>query len=341
MPMLAPSPALLRDGYQRAATDLRLSITDRCNLRCGYCLPEGSTQWIARDDLLTVAEIRRLVRLGLEMGIQEVRLTGGEPLVRPDLEEIVAAVREAFGQAGLEPRIALTTNAVGLAGRVDRLVQAGLGRINISLDTLDPERFRRLTGRDQFDSVMAGIEAAAQSPLNPVKLNSVILNDASIAEVPDLVRFALQRGLQWRAIEFMPLGPLATKLVDRPGAAEIMAALREAFEVIEEPQEDPSAPAHTWMIAPGEGHPGGRVGVIASNSNPFCRSCSRTRLSANGRVYPCLFSPIYVDILSALRSGAGDGELKELWQRAMAGKPAGRGVTEPLPAGWRMSQIGG
>ena len=335
----APSRQLL-DRWGRVAKDLRLSVTDRCNLRCSYCLPEGADTWIPRQDLLTPAELGRLTQVALSLGIRKVRLTGGEPLLRPDLAEIVHHIRQAFTQASLPADIALTTNAIGLSSRLDALVNAGLVRINISLDTLDPDRYFALAKRDRFSEVAAALEKLPGSGLDPVKLNSVILDQQSLAELPDLVRFALRRGFQWRAIEFMPIGPLGDSAASRPHARDILQRLHECF-ALTPIETDPAAPARRWNVAAGNDHPAGIIGVIASESAPFCATCDRTRLSADGKVYSCLFSLSCVDLLVPLRQGASNEELAQLWLDAQAAKPAGHTEIAAGRRTYSLSQIGG
>lgn len=334
-----PSPRLL-DRWGRVAKDLRLSVTDRCNLRCSYCLPEEANTWIKRQDLLTPEEFGRLARVALSLGIRKVRLTGGEPLLRPDLAEIIRQIHQAFREADLATDIALTTNAIGLASRIDSLVEAGLGRINISLDTLDPRRYFALAKRDRFSEVTATLEKLPGSGLDPVKLNSVILDQQSLEELPDLVRFALRRGFQWRAIEFMPIGPLGDSAAGRPHARDILQRLHECF-ALTPIETDPSAPARRWNVAAGNDHPAGIIGVIASESSPFCATCDRTRLSANGRIYSCLFSLSFVDLLAPLRQGASNEELSQLWLDAQAAKPAGHTEIAAGRRTYSLSQIGG
>ncbi len=334
-----PSPQLL-DHWGRVAEDLRLSVTDRCNLRCSYCLPEDASTWIPRKDLLTPTELGRLTQVALSIGIHKVRLTGGEPLLRPDLEEIIRQIRKAFTEANLPADIALTTNAIGLAPRMDSLIDAGLGRINISLDTLDHDRYHALAKRNRFSEVAAALEKLPGSGLEPIKLNSVILDQQSLEEIPDLVRFALRRGFQWRAIEFMPIGPLGDSAAVRPHARDILARLQESFSLT--PIEtDPAAPARRWNVAAGSDHPAGIIGVIASESSPFCATCDRTRLSADGKVYSCLFSLAFVDLLAPLRRGASNDEIAQLWLDAQAAKPAGHTEIAAGRRTYSLSQIGG
>lgn len=334
-----PSPRLL-DRWGRAAADLRLSVTDRCNLRCSYCLPEDAATWIPRRDLLTPTEFGRLTQVALSLGIRKVRLTGGEPLLRPDLEEIIRQIHQAFTQAGAPADIALTTNAIGLAPRLDSLVNAGLGRINFSLDTLDPNRYHALAKRDRFLEVVAALEKLPGSGLDPIKLNSVILDQQSLEEIPDLVRFALRRGFQWRAIEFMPIGPLGDSAAARPHARDIWQRLQECF-LLTPIETDPAAPARRWNVAASSDHPAGIIGIIASESAPFCATCDRTRLSADGKVYSCLFSMAFVDLLAPLRQGASDEELAQLWLSAQAAKPAGHREISAERRTYSLSQIGG
>lgn len=334
------SMRFVADRFGRLPKDLRLSVTDRCNLRCSYCIPEGATDWLAAKDLLTSQEISKLTYLAVQLGVEEVRLTGGEPLLRPDLEEIVWAVKQAFEQAGKPAKIALTTNGVGLAPRLQALTEAGLGRVNVSLDTLDPQRFKELTHRDKLDQVMESLQALRRRAISPIKVNSVILDEQSLAEIPALVRFCLQEGFQWRAIEFMPIGPLAKSGEKRPSAKQIFEVLNQHFDLTSAPTPA-SAPARRWEVAESATHPTGMVGIIASTSAPFCHACDRTRLSANGRIYSCLFEVAYTDLLTPLRRGATNGQLQELWIGAMAAKPAGHQALANLPENYRMSQIGG
>ncbi|MBD3689053.1 GTP 3',8-cyclase MoaA [Nanchangia anserum] len=322
----------LVDQSGRTARDLRISVTDRCNLRCAYCLPEDARSWAARSDLLRADDVARLVSIGLEVGIHDVRFTGGEPLLRPDLADLIAAAAAEFDRAGLPRRIALTTNAIGLDSRLDDLLAAGLGRINISLDTLDPDRFAALSRRRRLADVMAGLDAVAASSLGPVKVNTVIVDSTSLAEIPSLVDYCLARGWQWRAIELMPFGPLAE--TPGPTGDEILSALSAHVDLSPRAGDDPHAPARTYDV------PGGTVGIIASMSSPFCHSCSRTRVSATGRVYPCLFSPLHVDVSEALRAGRDD-EVKRLWREATWNKPAGHPWLPTPGRAYSLSAIGG
>jgi len=332
----------LVDRFGRVATDLRVSLTDRCNLRCTYCMPAEGLAWLPREEQLTDDEMGRLIRVGVELlGIAEVRFTGGEPLLRRGLLGIVSAA------ARLEPRprLMLTTNGIGLERIAAELRDAGLDRINVSLDTLDPERFMALTRRDRLDDVLRGLEAAASAGLTPVKVNTVLMRGINEDEAPQLLKYALTYGYQLRFIEQMPLD--AQHQWDRHTmvtADEILAAL-EPFGLQADPVSRGTSPAETWLV-PGHvdaaGEPA-RVGVIASVTRPFCGDCDRTRLTADGQIRNCLFATEESDLRKLLRSGASDSEIAEAWRVAMLGKRAGHGIDDPsfLQPARPMSAIGG
>ncbi|MCG5453955.1 GTP 3',8-cyclase MoaA [Micromonospora sp. PSH03] len=329
--------AVLVDRYGRVARDLRVSLTDKCNLRCTYCMPAEGLPWLAGPELLTDEEIVRLVRVAVELlGVTEVRFTGGEPLIRPGLVEIVTAV------AALEPRprVSLTTNGIGLDRLAPALRAAGLDRVNVSLDTLDPDRFTKLTRRPRLDAVLAGLAGAAAAGLSPVKINSVLMRGVNEDEAPALLRFALDHDYQLRIIEQMPLDAQHGWARDTMVTAEeILASLRTVFDLSPDPAERGAAPAETWLV---DGGPA-RVGVIASVTRPFCGDCDRTRLTADGQVRACLFATEESDLRAALRTGADDGELARRWRAAMWGKRAGHGIDDPtfLQPTRPMSAIGG
>jgi GTP 3',8-cyclase len=329
---------MLADAFGRVATDLRVSLTDRCNLRCAYCMPPEGLDWLPAPEVLTGDEIIRLITIGVEtLGIREVRFTGGEPLLRRDLESIVART------AALEPRpeISLTTNGIGLARRAGRLREAGLDRINVSLDTLRPEVFRKLAMRDRLPDVLDGLAAAADAGLTPVKVNAVLMRDLNDDEAAPLLRYCLERGYELRFIEQMPLDAQhGWKRAEMVTADEMFAALSAEFALTpDDASVRGSAPAETFVV---DGGPG-RVGVIASVTRPFCGSCDRVRLTADGQVRNCLFAREESDLRTALRSGATDAEIASRWQAAVAVKLPGHGINDPsfLQPDRPMSAIGG
>ncbi|KIQ64558.1 molybdenum cofactor biosynthesis protein MoeA [Kitasatospora griseola] len=329
---------MLLDTYGRQAVDLRVSLTDRCNLRCTYCMPEEGLNWLGRDDLLTDEEIVRLVGLAVrDLGVREVRFTGGEPLLRPGLVPIIAAC------AALDPRpeISLTTNGIGLARVATSLRDAGVDRVNVSIDTLNPDTFARLTRRRRHQDVLDGLLAAEAAGLRPVKLNAVLMRGVNDHEAADLLAWAIEHRYQLRFIEQMPLdaqhGWDRSQMVT---AEEILALLRTRFALTPEPSSvRGAAPAERWLV---DGGPA-TVGVIASVTRPFCRACDRTRLTADGQIRNCLFATGETDLRGGLRSGASDAELAELWRTAMWGKKAGAGIDDPefLQPARPMSAIGG
>ncbi len=329
---------MLIDTFGRVATDLRVSLTDRCNLRCTYCMPEEGLQWLAKPDLLTDDEIVRLIRIAVtELGITDVRFTGGEPLLRPGLVSIVDRV------AALEPRpkMSLTTNGIGLQRTAQALADAGLDRVNVSLDTLRPDVFQAMTRRKRHGDVLDGLAAARDAGLTPVKVNSVLMPGLNDDEAPDLLAWAVENDYELRFIEQMPLD--AQHGWKRDGmitAGDILASLRTRFDLAPEGDDARgSAPAERWIV---DGGPA-RVGVIASVTRPFCAACDRTRLTADGQIRTCLFAQEESDLRGALRSGAPDEEIARRWKQAMWGKKAGSGLDDPafLQPQRPMSAIGG
>ncbi|HCA84913.1 MAG TPA: GTP 3',8-cyclase MoaA [Streptomyces sp.] len=329
---------MLIDTFDRVATDLRVSLTDRCNLRCTYCMPEEGLEWLAKPDLLSDDEIVRLIGIAVtDLGIEEVRFTGGEPLLRPGLTGIVARC------AALEPRpkMSLTTNGIGLERTASALREAGLDRVNVSLDTLRPDVFQRMTRRKRHHDVLSGLEAARAAGLTPVKVNTVLMPGLNDDEAPDLLAWAVENDYELRFIEQMPLD--AQHGWKRDGmitAGDILTSLRTRFDLTPEGEDERgSAPAERWVV---DGGPA-RVGVIASVTRPFCRACDRTRLTADGQVRTCLFAREESDLRGALRSGASDAEVAGLWKTAMWGKKAGSGLDDPsfLQPQRPMSAIGG
>ncbi|MFE2582187.1 GTP 3',8-cyclase MoaA [Streptomyces sp. NPDC059378] len=329
---------MLIDTYGRVATDLRVSLTDRCNLRCAYCMPEEGLQWLSKPDLLTDDEIVRLIDVAVtSLGIEEVRFTGGEPLLRPGLVGIV----ERVAALAPRPRMSLTTNGIGLRRTAEALKTAGLDRVNVSLDTLRPDVFKTLTRRDRHHDVVAGLAAAAEAGLLPVKNNAVLIPGLNDDEAPDLLAWAMEHAYELRFIEQMPLDAQhGWKREGMVTASDILASLRTRFELTAEgSQERGSAPAERWIV---DGGPH-RVGVIASVTRPFCAACDRTRLTADGQIRTCLFATEETDLRAALRGGAPDEEIARIWRLAMWGKKAGSGLDDPsfLQPERPMSAIGG
>ena len=326
---------LLQDRFGRVATDLRVSLTDRCNLRCSYCMPAEGLDWAPDETQLTDDEVVHLVRIGVEhLGIREVRFTGGEPLVRRGLVDIVRR-SAAFG-----PEVSLTTNGLGLARTAQALADAGLTRVNVSLDTVRPETFATITRRDRFHDVVAGLKAAADAGLGPVKVNAVLLRGVNDDQAPELLDWCLARGYALRFIEQMPLDAQHGWQRDEMVTAdEILASLQASFQL--DPASEPrgSAPAELWTV---DGGPG-TVGVIASVTRPFCGDCDRVRLTADGQIRNCLFAREESDLRTPLRAGASDEEIAERWVAALRGKRAGHGIDDPtfLQPDRPMSAIGG
>jgi cyclic pyranopterin phosphate synthase len=312
-----PAPRLL-DPLGRVGRDLRVSVTDRCNLRCSYCMPAEGLDWLPKPEMLTDDELVRVVGVMVGLGVTQVRLTGGEPLLRRSLVDVVARV------AALEPRprIAMTTNGVGLDRLAAPLAAAGLDRVNVSLDTIDPEHFSRLTRRDRFNDVVAGLKAASDAGLTPVKVNAVAMRGVNDTDVPDLLQWCLDRGYELRFIEQMPLD--AQHAWDRSlmvSQAEILERLGERFRLTPV-QERGSAPAELFLV---DGGPQ-TVGVIASVSAPFCAACDRVRLTADGQLRNCLFARREVDLRGPLRAGATDEEVADLVIAEMWAKKPGHGI---------------
>jgi cyclic pyranopterin phosphate synthase len=337
----ADAPAGLADRFGRRATDMRLSLTDKCNLRCTYCMPAEGLEWLAKQAVMTADEIVRIVRIGVELlGVRELRLTGGEPLVRADLVDIIAALRSNHPDLP----ISMTTNGVGLDKKAAALKAAGLTRINVSLDSLHEETFTKLTRRPFLDRVLAGVDAAWAAGLGPVKLNAVLMRGINDAESPALLAWALDRGYELRFIEQMPLdadhGWTRRNMIT---AAEIRSLLSVDYVLSPDPRARDGAPAERFEVRRrvagvegpvdsgseqlgAEGPVLGTVGIIASVTEPFCADCRRTRITAEGKIMSCLFSREEFDLLGLLRQGAGDEALAERWQDAMWVKPKAHGM---------------
>ena len=328
----------LVDRFGRVHRDLRISLTDRCSLRCTYCMPEQGVPWLAKTTLLSTDELLRLAGVAVSLGITEVRLTGGEPLLRRDLVDVVAGISAMEGVDG-PVEVSMTTNALGLDKMAGPLVEAGLTRVNVSLDTLNRETFITMARRDRLDDTLAGIRAAADAGLAPLKLNTVLLRDVNDVEAVELLAFALEHDYDLRFIEQMPLDAGHTwHRESMVTGAEVLARLRTAYE-LEPVEQRGSAPAELFLV---DGGPA-TVGVIASITSPFCGTCDRVRLTADGQLRNCLFASAETDLRTPLREGAGDDELAELFRASIGAKLPGHGINEPgfLQPPRNMSAIGG
>ncbi|MDT7569924.1 MAG: 3,8-cyclase [Actinomycetota bacterium] len=323
--------AALVDTFGRVATDLRVSLTDKCNLRCTYCMPAEGLPWLPAPELLTDDELVRLISVAASLGVTTVRLTGGEPLIRPG---VVGLVERLAGIVDLS----LTTNGLGLSRLAQPLANAGLRRVNVSLDTLRPQRFLDLTRRDRHAEVVEGLAAAAAAGLTPVKVNTVLMRGVNDDEALELLDWCLERGYELRFIEQMPLDPqhawdravmvTADEILERLSARHTLTAAERG-----------SAPAEVWLV---DGGPA-RVGVVGSVTRPFCGTCDRIRLTADGQLRNCLFAREESDLRAPLRAGATDAELAVRMQSAVRAKKAGHGIDEPgfLQPDRPMSAIGG
>jgi len=326
----------LADGHGRLIGDLRLSVTDRCNFRCQYCMPAEGLPWVPRSEVLSFEEIERLVRICARMGVSDVRLTGGEPLVRRDLPRLVEMLAAVEGVADLS----LTTNGYLLAGQAHALAEAGLRRLNVSLDSLERDRFFQLTRRDALPRVLEGLEAAAAEPrLRPIKVNAVALRGFTEHELEAFCELAARGPFQVRFIEFMPLD---AERRWRPERVLTGTELREAIARIhplEELPREPSATARVFRFRDGPGE----IGFVSPVSEPFCADCNRIRITAEGKLLTCLFSRTENDLRGPLRAGASDAELERLiraavWRKELKHRIGERGFRRPARS---MSAIGG
>ena len=296
---------MLTDAYNRPIKDMRISVTDRCNFRCSYCMPLDEYEWIDKKEILTFEEIARLARLFVGLGVEKIRLTGGEPLVRQDLPVLIEKLSALEGLQDL----CLTTNGALLAERIGALKQAGLRRINISIDTLEPEKFKRMTKRGDLSKVLEGIFAAKNTGLTPIKLNAVVERGVNDDDILPLVEFSRQHGFAMRFIEYMDVGNsnnwTSEKLVPKK---EIIEKIHSRYPLREVGRHQGSAPSVDYEFVDG----GGDIGVIASVTEPFCSSCTRIRVTADGKIVTCLFSQLGHDVKSHLRGGATDAEIAQL-----------------------------
>jgi GTP 3',8-cyclase len=345
--MLGPTVGdrVLVDSFGRVARDLRISLTDKCSLRCTYCMPAEGLPWLRKSELLTDDEIVRLAATFVGLGVNSIRLTGGEPLLHPTLPAVISRL------AALRPRpeLSLTTNGIGLVRMARQLVDAGLDRANVSIDTLNQERFRELTRRDRLPDVLAGVAAAAAAGLHPVKVNAVLMRGSNLDEAPALLGWALRHGYEMRFIEHMPLDAQHAWSRDAMVTADEMLALFGEYTLRPIGHgTDGSAPAEEFEVLAGPGatewatRPG-RLGVIASVTRPFCRDCDRLRLTADGQLRTCLFAQSETDLRGPLRADASDAELAGLVRTAVAGKQAGHGINAAdfVQPARPMSAIGG
>ncbi|CAB4583186.1 unannotated protein [freshwater metagenome] len=331
---MAAEPTSLVDGFGRVHRDLRISVTDRCNFRCTYCMPAEGLDWMAREDLLTYEELTRVARVCVErFGFDGIRLTGGEPTVRANLPVLI----DQLSSLGVD--LSLTTNGTTLANLAPTLVSAGLERINISLDSLQRERFEQITRRDELDKVLEGIDVAVSAGLAPVKINCVVMRGVNDDEIVDFARFGRERGVTVRFIEFMPLdaqGEWTNEQVVTK--AEIVAAIGDVFP-LEPVAERESDPAARWRYVDG----GGEFGVIPSVTEAFCESCDRVRLTADGMLRHCLFATRELDLRTLLRNEATDDDLAAAITAEVGAKWAGHQINQVhfIRPARSMSQIGG
>jgi GTP 3',8-cyclase len=329
--------SVLEDSFGRIATDLRVSLTDKCNLRCTYCMPAEGLSWLPDKALLNQDELVHLVGLATTLlGVTSVRFTGGEPLIRRDVVEIIERIHRTSPQAELS----MTTNGIGLEKLAESLATAGLHRVNVSLDSIRPDAFAELTRRNRLPQVLAGLRTAKAAGLTPIKVNAVLMRGVNDDQAVELLQWALAEDYQLRFIEQMPLDAQHSWRRDEMVTAdETLSTLKTQFELTPAEETRGSAPAEKWFVNGGP-H---TVGVIASVTRPFCGDCNRVRLTADGQVRNCLFAREESDLKTALRSGASDAQLARQWQAAMAVKKAGHGIDDPsfLQPDRPMSAIGG
>jgi cyclic pyranopterin phosphate synthase len=316
----APHPNPLVDGFGRVHTNLRISVTDRCNIRCFYCMPADNVEFMDRRELLTFEEVERFVRVVAKLGVNKVRLTGGEPLVRRDVHKLVAKIAPIPGIRD----VGLTTNGILLADQAADLWNAGLRRLNVSLDALNPAKFKQITRRDGYEKVIEGIRVAQKIGFDPVKVNAVSVRGLTEDEIVPFGHFARETGVEMRFIEYMPLDADCAWQRDKVlFAHEIIETLsREIMPLVPHGRPDPGAPATDFAFEDGIG----RIGFIASVSQPFCRDCNRFRLTADGQIRNCLFSLEETDIRAILRGGGTDAEIEAAVRRSIAGKKEGHEI---------------
>ena len=326
----------LVDGFGRIATDLRISVTDRCNFRCRYCMPPEGLPWLPKDEILSFEEITRLTNVLVESGVRSIKVTGGEPLMRREVHVLVRMLREL----GDDLDMSVTTNGYLLAGQAQRLKDAGLDRVTVSCDSLVKRRFAEMTLRDALDDVMRGLRVSAELGLTPVKINTVVIKNHNEDEAVDFARLARDTGYEVRFIEYMPLDAQDEWSADGvvPGR-EIIERVQAVFPLVPDTDDEPE-PATPYRFA--DGAPG-RIGVIPSVTEPFCDTCNRLRLTADGQLRACLFSLEETDLRGPLRAGATDDELAELARACLAAKWSGHriGKADFVKPARSMSMIGG
>lgn len=313
----------LLDGFQRLHDSLRISVTDRCNIRCFYCMPETGVEFVDRREILSFEEIERFVRVAVGLGVSKLRITGGEPLVRRDLPLLIEKLAAIPGVKDM----ALTSNGVLLAEQAESLYKAGLRRLNIHLDTLDRERFHQITRRDDLPRVLDGLEAARRMGFGPIKINAVAVKDLAEADIVPLARFGREKGYEIRYIEFMPLD--AQGLWDRDKVLlqdDLISILEREIGPLEEiPDRDPRAPASEYRFRDGVG----QLGFIASVSHPFCLNCNRIRLTSDGKLRYCLFAMEETDVKGLLRGGATNEDIAATIRETVRRKWLGHEINSP------------
>ena len=329
----------LVDTFGRVHRDLRVSLTDKCNLRCTYCMPSDFADWLPGPELLSTDELMLVLEVATSLGINGVRLTGGEPLLRADVVDVVRRITQLTNP----PEISVTTNGLKLTKLAAPLADAGLRRVNVSLDTLDRARFTKLTGRDRLPDVLRGLEAAAAAGLGPIKINAVLLRGENEHEAVELVRYGRDRGFEVRFIEFMPLeNDHSWNLSRVVSGREARQSIAAHWPLVPDPSADPHAPASRFLFEDGRGS----VGFIDSVTAPFCGSCSRLRLTSDGKFRVCLYDDKETDLRAALRGGEPDAAIAELMRAAVAGKGRGGALDileskRPIALTRTMHQIGG
>lgn len=317
----------LIDQFGRTATDLRMSLIDKCNLRCRYCMPAEGLDWLKKNDMLSADEVVRLADIAIaQLGVEGIRFTGGEPMVRADLVDIIRAVHSAHPQVEL----AMTTNGINLEKKIDDLVAAGLSRINVSLDTVCPETFAKITRRDRLTKVLEGLHSAKAAGLDPIKINAVLLRGINDDQAAELLTWTIEHGYQLRFIEQMPLDADHNWTRDNMvTAAEIREQISQVYTLTPHGTPRGSAPAELFdVMSQQSGEVLGTVGIIASVTEPFCADCTRTRITADAKVRSCLFSHTETDLMELLRDGSSDEAIADAWREAMWHKPKAHGQTK-------------